>query len=100
MEGKARHFNDMQSKNQENLMLTSKIKHYEKLLFEIKEVLKKKQNLLTFKRSVNRMLIELLQLKKSEILLIEENNNSTNNPDKICETIGIIREKEKTLLNK
>ena len=92
IEGKARHFNEMQGKNQEYLMLTSKIKNYEKLLFEMKTVLKKKQNLLTFKRSVNRMLIELLQF-------IDEHRCSSN-PEKIGESISIIREKEKNLLNK
>ena len=99
IEGKARHFNEMQGKNQEYLMLTSKIKNYEKLLFEMKTVLKKKQNLLTFKRSVNRMLIELLQLKKNEITFIDEHRCSSN-PEKIGESISIIREKEKNLLNK
>ena len=99
IEGKARHFNEMQGKNQEYLMLTSKIKNYEKLLFEMKIVLKKKQNLLTFKRSVNRMLIELLQLKKNEISFIDEHKNSSST-EKIGESISLIRDKEKNLLNK
>ena len=81
-------------------MLTSKVKNYEKLLSDMKGFLKKKQNLLTFKRSVNRMLIELLQLKKSEILLIEENKGNIGNMEKTVENRNIIREKEKVLLNK
>ena len=99
IENKSRIFNDSQTKNQEILVFSSKIKSYEKLIFDMKEVLKKKQNLLTFKRNVNRLLIELLQLKKSEISCLDDQKNNINN-EKALENFGIIREKEKILLNR
>ena len=99
IEDRARHFNEMQGKNKEYLNLKGKFKNYEKILFEMKIVLKKKQNLLSFKRSVNRMLIELLQLKKNEITLIDEHKNLIS-LEKNGERIIFIREKEKNLLNR
>ena len=85
-------------KNQESLIFSNKIKNYEKLIFDLKEVLKKKQNLLTFKRNVNRLLIELLQLKKSEICQLDEGKDYLNGEKPM--DIGLIREKEKSLLNR
>lgn len=85
-------------KENELKLLREKDKKYEKLVLEMKEHLKKKQNIIENKKRMNLMLIELAKIKKGEVQCLEalQYTESSN----VRDTLAKIRENEKEILSR
>jgi hypothetical protein len=95
---KKKYETEIKNKSSEILTLKEKSKEYEKVVLELREVIKKKQRIIDFKKQINSMLVELLKLKRTEIQYLDAHKytNSTN----LKENIAKIKENEQDILNK
>lgn len=90
---------DNKIKTQELTIYKEKIKKYEKYLEEVKEILKKKQNIIEMKKKMNFTLVELCKIKKTEVSVLETLKTS-NMSNTIKESLTTIKLKEEVILKK
>jgi len=80
-------------------MYKEKIKKYDKYINDMKELLKKKQNIIDMKKKMNFTLVELCKIKKTEVSVLES-VKAPNTSNTIKETLVNIKSKEEDILKK